>query len=82
MQVCSSLWKQIHCFIIRNHVFLQILDFAYFYRVMSLFRIYVLLFSLLPYTLHTSIVKLCIYNKKNMLTASYVLPDMKTLEPK
>jgi len=39
-----------------------------------------LVISLLPYTLHTPIAEMCIDNKKNMLTASYVSPDMKKLE--
>ncbi|XP_057296367.1 alpha-aminoadipic semialdehyde synthase, mitochondrial-like [Hydractinia symbiolongicarpus] len=39
-----------------------------------------LVISLLPYTLHPSIAKLCITHKKDMLTASYVSPEMKSLE--
>lgn len=39
-----------------------------------------LVISLLPYTFHPSIAKFCIAHKKNMLTASYVSPEMKKLE--
>ncbi|XP_041348560.1 alpha-aminoadipic semialdehyde synthase, mitochondrial-like isoform X2 [Gigantopelta aegis] len=35
--------------------------------------------SLLPYNLHPTVAELCIKHKKNMVTASYVSPDMKEL---
>ncbi|HPF51024.1 MAG TPA: saccharopine dehydrogenase C-terminal domain-containing protein [Draconibacterium sp.] len=36
--------------------------------------------SLLPYNHHVTVAKLCIKNKKNMLTASYVSEEMKKLD--
>jgi saccharopine dehydrogenase (NADP+, L-glutamate forming)/spermidine synthase len=36
--------------------------------------------SLLPYTFHLNVAKLCIKHKKNMTTASYVSDDMKALD--
>ena len=36
--------------------------------------------SLLPYTFHVSVAKLCIKHKKNMLTTSYVSEEMKALD--
>lgn len=38
-----------------------------------------LVVSLLPYTHHVSVAKLCIKHKKNMVTTSYVSHEMKTL---
>ncbi|XP_065673366.1 alpha-aminoadipic semialdehyde synthase, mitochondrial isoform X2 [Hydra vulgaris] len=38
-----------------------------------------LVVSLLPYTFHPEIAKVCISERKNMLTASYVSPEMKSL---
>lgn len=35
--------------------------------------------SLLPYTMHSEIAKVCIKHGKNMVTASYVSPAMKEL---
>lgn len=37
--------------------------------------------SLLPYNHHVTVAKLCIKNKKSMLTASYVSEEMKNLDP-
>jgi len=39
-----------------------------------------LVISLLPYTYHVSVAKLCIKHKKNMVTTSYVSPEMKALD--
>ena len=39
-----------------------------------------LVISLLPYTHHVSVAKLCIKHKKNMVTTSYVSPEMKALD--
>ena len=36
--------------------------------------------SLLPYTYHVAIAKLCIRHHKNMVTASYVSPEMRALD--
>ncbi|KAK3608349.1 hypothetical protein CHS0354_030804 [Potamilus streckersoni] len=36
--------------------------------------------SLLPYTLHPDVAKLCIKHKRNMVTASYVSPAMQALD--
>jgi saccharopine dehydrogenase-like NADP-dependent oxidoreductase len=36
--------------------------------------------SLLPYTHHVTVAKLCIQYKKNMVTTSYVSPEMKALD--
>jgi saccharopine dehydrogenase (NADP+, L-glutamate forming) len=36
--------------------------------------------SLLPYTFHPSVAKICIEYKKNMVTTSYVKPEMKALD--
>ena len=36
--------------------------------------------SLLPYTFHVTVAKLCIKHKKNMLTTSYVSDEMKNLD--
>jgi saccharopine dehydrogenase-like NADP-dependent oxidoreductase len=36
--------------------------------------------SLLPYTHHVTVAKLCIQHKKNMVTTSYVSPEMKALD--
>jgi len=41
-----------------------------------------LVISLLPYTMHPMVANMCIENKKNMLTASYVTPEMKELGEK
>lgn len=38
-----------------------------------------LVISLLPYTLHSMIAKVCIRNKTNMLTASYLTPQLMEL---
>ncbi|XP_005100303.1 alpha-aminoadipic semialdehyde synthase, mitochondrial [Aplysia californica] len=38
-----------------------------------------LVISLLPYAFHTEVAKLCIKHRKNMVTASYISPDMKQL---
>ncbi len=38
--------------------------------------------SLLPYTYHVAVAEKCIANKKNMLTTSYVSPEMKNLDAK
>jgi saccharopine dehydrogenase-like NADP-dependent oxidoreductase len=38
--------------------------------------------SLLPYTYHVTVAEKCIANKKNMLTTSYVSPEMKNLDAK
>lgn len=38
-----------------------------------------LVISLLPYTFHTMVAKLCIQYKKNMVTTSYISDDMKKL---
>lgn len=38
--------------------------------------------SLLPYTHHVAVAKICISQKKNMLTTSYVSPEMKALDSK
>lgn len=35
--------------------------------------------SLLPYNLHPIVAKLCIASKKNLVTSSYLLPEMKAL---
>jgi len=40
---------------------------------------YDLVISLLPYSFHTDIAKLCIKHKKNMVTASYISPEMRAL---
>jgi len=39
-----------------------------------------LVISLLPYTYHVTVAKLCIKHKKNMVTTSYVSPEMKALD--
>lgn len=39
-----------------------------------------LVISLLPYTMHPMVAEMCIDAKTNMLTASYVTPEMKALE--
>ncbi len=39
-----------------------------------------LVISLLPYTYHVSVAQLCIKHRKNMVTTSYVSPEMKSLE--
>lgn len=39
-----------------------------------------LVISLLPYTHHVAVAKLCIQYKKNMVTTSYVSPEMKILD--
>ena len=39
-----------------------------------------LVISLLPYTHHVTVAKLCIKHKKNMVTTSYVSPEMKALD--
>uniref|UniRef100_A0A914EBA5 Saccharopine dehydrogenase (NAD(+), L-glutamate-forming) n=1 Tax=Acrobeloides nanus TaxID=290746 RepID=A0A914EBA5_9BILA len=36
--------------------------------------------SLLPYTYHTAIAKLCIKNHRNMITSSYVTPELQALD--
>ena len=36
--------------------------------------------SLIPYTFHVQVARKCIYYKKNMLTTSYVSPQMKALD--
>jgi len=36
--------------------------------------------SLLPYTLHEGVAKLCIKNRKNMVTSSYITPDLQALD--
>ena len=36
--------------------------------------------SLLPYTFHVTVAKLCVKHKKNMVTTSYVKPEMKALD--
>ncbi|MFA5782103.1 MAG: saccharopine dehydrogenase C-terminal domain-containing protein, partial [Bacteroidales bacterium] len=36
--------------------------------------------SLLPYTFHVMVAKLCIQHKKNMITTSYVKPEMQALD--
>ncbi|KAJ0029303.1 hypothetical protein NQD34_004300 [Periophthalmus magnuspinnatus] len=46
----------------------------------SLIKDHDLVISLLPYTLHPMVAKHCIQRKKNMVTASYLSPDMKELE--
>lgn len=46
----------------------------------SLVKDHDLVISLLPYTLHPLVAKHCIQRKKNMVTASYLSPDMKDLE--
>ncbi|KAJ0069781.1 hypothetical protein NL108_014334, partial [Boleophthalmus pectinirostris] len=46
----------------------------------SLIKDHDLVISLLPYTLHPLVAKHCIQRKKNMVTASYLSPDMKALE--
>ena len=40
---------------------------------------FVLLYSLLPYSLHPVVAKSCIAHKKNLLTTSYVLPAIEEL---
>ncbi len=39
-----------------------------------------LIVSLLPYAYHAMVAKMCIKHKKNMVTTSYVQPEMKALE--
>ncbi len=39
-----------------------------------------LVVSLLPYTFHVNVVKICIKHKKNMVTTSYVSAEMKALD--
>ena len=39
-----------------------------------------LVISLLPYAHHVTVAKLCIKHKKNMITTSYVSPEMKALD--
>uniref|UniRef100_A0AAV2KPY1 Alpha-aminoadipic semialdehyde synthase, mitochondrial n=1 Tax=Knipowitschia caucasica TaxID=637954 RepID=A0AAV2KPY1_KNICA len=46
----------------------------------SLIKDHDLVISLLPYTFHPLVAKHCIQRKKNMVTASYLSPDMKALE--
>lgn len=41
-----------------------------------------LIVSLLPFTLHVSVAERCIAYKKNMLTTSYISPEMKELDEK
>ena len=41
--------------------------------------IYVFFYSLLPYSLHPMVAKLCIKLKRNMVTASYKTPEMEQL---
>lgn len=41
-----------------------------------------LIVSLLPYTHHVTVAESCIAHKKNMLTTSYVSPEMKALDAK
>ncbi|MBN2173562.1 MAG: saccharopine dehydrogenase NADP-binding domain-containing protein [Bacteroidales bacterium] len=45
----------------------------------SLIREHDLTVSLLPYAYHVMVAKICIANKKNMVTTSYVKPEMKAL---
>ena len=35
--------------------------------------------SLLPYSLHSTVAKMCIRNQTNMVTASYRVPEMEAL---
>lgn len=37
-------------------------------------------FSLLPYSIHPMVAKLCIKYKRNMVTASYKTPEMEQLD--
>ncbi|MBJ6367793.1 saccharopine dehydrogenase C-terminal domain-containing protein [Snuella sedimenti] len=46
----------------------------------TLIKTHDIIVSLLPYTHHVTIAKKCIANKKNMLTTSYVSPEMKALD--
>ncbi|KAK7916526.1 hypothetical protein WMY93_012287 [Mugilogobius chulae] len=46
----------------------------------SLIKDHDLVISLLPYTLHPLVAKHCIQSKRNMVTASYLSPEMKALE--
>jgi alpha-aminoadipic semialdehyde synthase len=41
--------------------------------------LYYFSYSLLPWHLHPQIAKLCIKHKRNMVTASYVSPEMQEL---
>uniref|UniRef100_F6ZU97 Saccharopine dehydrogenase n=3 Tax=Ciona intestinalis TaxID=7719 RepID=F6ZU97_CIOIN len=49
-------------------------------RLTELVKGHDLVISLLPHTIHPPIAKLCIENKKNFVTASYVSPQIKELE--
>ena len=46
----------------------------------QLVSVHDLVISLLPYTHHVTVAKLCIQYKKNMVTTSYVSPEMKALD--
>lgn len=39
-----------------------------------------LVISLLPYTHHTGIAKMCIKNQTNMVTSSYITPELEALD--
>jgi len=39
-----------------------------------------LVISLLPFTFHPSIAKLCIKHRKNMVTSSYITPELQALD--
>lgn len=56
------------------------LDFSEgFHELENCINNYDLVISLLPYSMHPEVAKLCIKHKKNMVTASYVSPAMKEL---
>ncbi|RLE03570.1 MAG: saccharopine dehydrogenase [Bacteroidetes bacterium] len=48
----------------------------------DLIKTHDLIVSLLPYTHHVTVAERCIAHKKNMLTSSYVSPEMKKLDEK
>lgn len=49
-------------------------------RVNELISQHDLCISLLPYTFHPQIVRLCIRNKTNMVTSSYITPELQSLD--
>ncbi len=68
--------------LIKNHssgkaVSLNIEDLATLEQLISTHDIVV---SLLPYTHHVTVARICIRHKKNMVTTSYVSPEMKALD--
>lgn len=54
-------------------------QFKAYWKVSDSFSLF---FSLLPYALHPLVAKACITSKVNMITASYITPELKELQKK